>query len=317
MYGAIRKPEDSRDYIFKGVSDINWKKGYDIRNELGHDIVINDQMKSSSCVGQAWTYLVEIYDELDIGAMKAVSPKAIYSQIFVPDGGAYIYDGGRIVTKWGSVTEKIVPSKTPAGYCTEVDMRDLSWKKPNIDELARLLLGKELQRIKVPTMNSFAEAIERNKGVVGGVEGQNGKGWHTERPQPPDSVEWGHAIAFLAYGEDEHGKYIATPNSWGRKTWSEEWKPGDAPGKGWQKLYENYLPYMFDAWTYTDIPNNMDNEFVKIIKDKNSKSTGFYLPCTSEEALKTMCLLYNKTLHKKDGEVDWEKLVEGEFTLNK
>lgn len=68
--------------------------------------------------------------------------------------------------------------------------------------------------------------------------------------------------------------------------------------------------------TLAEKQNHM-NTFVKILKDKNSASTGFYLPAINEDAIVNMALLYGKTVPRKsDGTIDWEKFVEGEFTLN-
>ena len=59
-HGATHDSPDQRDFsqdeIALGAAQIDWEKGYDIRNELGGDITIKNQFASLSCVGQAWAY---------------------------------------------------------------------------------------------------------------------------------------------------------------------------------------------------------------------------------------------------------------------
>lgn len=355
--GAIEQPHKDQDYSYDdyvamaGPLEIDWDKGFDIRNELGADIKIKNQKHSLSCVGQGWSYQVWIYQilelmekwQLDLGDLwddlynqhsdevYEVSAKAVYSQIALANGGAYIGRGGELLVDWGALSEILVPSKYGDDDTDEKFMRDLSWQSKTMTQLAKTLKGKDYRIIRAKdNLNLYARAILENKGVVGGVKGQNGHGWgYSERPTPPGNPDgdiWRHCLWFGAYGTDEYGKFIATPNSWGKKKWNEdmEWYKGAPPGHGWQKLYVNYVQpqWMFDPWTYTDKPNPqvnqdpMDNEFVKIIKDENSSAVGFWIPMTSPEALKTMALAYNKEVHKKeDGSIDFEKSIEGTLNL--
>ena len=351
--GAVPEPKDKQDprhysyddfVVMAGVQDFDWEKGFDIRNVLGADITIKDQEGSSSCVGQGWAYQIWIFQVLEMmdkwqmdlkdlykyhkTEVDEVSAKAIYSQIALASGGAYIYKGAKLVCNWGALTEMLVPSHKPDGTVDEEFMRSLSWKNEYMDGIAKVLQGKDYRIIRAQdNIELFAQAIRDNMGVVGGVVGQNGKGWgNSERPDIPvmSSKTWKHCLWFGAAGTDEYGKFIATPNSWGRKSWNKltKWKPGDPVGYGWQKLYLNYVTdeFMFDPWTYTDKLNinieNMENDFVKIIKDENSSAVGFWLPAISPEALKTMSILYNKEIIKKeDGSIDWDKTIEGTLNL--
>lgn len=68
------------------------------------------------------------------------------------------------------------------------------------------------------------------------------------------------------------------------------------------------------------IPNqdDMPNNFVRVVKDKNSKATGFFVPAHSPETIENMARIYNKPVPKKDdGSIDWDKFVEGEVTFEK
>lgn len=296
--GAIEHPGDDRNLVFEdtipmgGEVSIDWKKGYDVRNILGTDIKVKNQKQTLSCVGQSWAYYFWVlqvldamkhyglsYDELKEQHPKEVeeiSAKAVYSQIFLPNGGAYIMKGAQLGVKWGAVLEKRVPSNRPDGSTDEKFVRELTWKTPEVDKKASSLRGKEYRVIRArDNMDLFAKAILDNHGVVGGVRGQNGRGWRTERPKPPIAGKktWGHAIAYLAFGEDEHGKYIATPNSWG-DFFGDKWEPGAPPGYGWQKLYEDYFvrEWQFDPWVVVDQPNPEYNQedMLKLVKGDQS-----------------------------------------------
>ena len=70
--GAVKQPWDSRNYIYDdlvasaGSLEIDWVKGYDIRNELDGGIELKNQGPSSSCVGQGWSYQVWIFQVLEM-----------------------------------------------------------------------------------------------------------------------------------------------------------------------------------------------------------------------------------------------------------
>lgn len=353
--GAQEAPLDQEDYAYDdyvamaGEVKIDWEKGYDIRNTIGGHIDIKSQESSLSCVGQGWSYYYWVLQVLEMvkkynllleqlreeypEEVEVLSAKAVYSQIFLPNGGAYISRGGKLVVNWGAVAERLVPSHKEDGSVDEDFMRDLSWLNDEITKIAEILKGKQYRIIRArDNMDLFARAILENGGVVGGFKGQNGRGWgNSERPKPPTStadVEWLHCVYFGAFGTDEKGKFIATPNSWNEMSFNRgyRWKPGDPVGKGWQKLYEDYFTrdYQFDPWTYTDLLNpptednqdDMPNNFAKFIKDKNSPAVGIWLPFTSPETLRNMSLMYNKEVPMKaDGGIDWDNLIEGTLEL--
>ncbi len=69
-----------------------------------------------------------------------------------------------------------------------------------------------------------------------------------------------------------------------------------------------------------DIPTfkfkNMNNPFVRIVKDENSNAVGFFVPATSPDALTSMSLAYNKEIVKlENGDIDWSKTIEGSVKL--
>jgi len=346
--GAIEDSRDDRDYPYEefvmamGALEIDWEKGYDIRNTLGGELFKKQQDQSSSCVGQGWTYKTFIYQVIEMMAkydmtldqlrfhheeeVDEISARASYSQIFLPSGGAMIRDGGLLVLEWGAVFESLVPSQKD-GKATEDFMRDKTWLTDEISKIAEILKGKEARSLNNcrDNMDLFAQAILQNHGVVGGIRGQNGRGWgSSERPKPPTSkndVDWAHCIYYGAFGTDEYGKFIATPNSWGNRAFHKDWVPGSPPGHGWQKLYVDYFTkyYQFSPWTYTDILNKKNMTNAKIIKNKAGagKEHGIYLPIYSEDALISMGGNFGLSIPRKgNGDVDWDKLeVSGETNI--
>lgn len=292
--GVVEQPWDKRNLIFEealGASPvkIDWVTGYDIRNEIGADIPYKHQGTSLSCVGQAWSYYawckqvkeaMEFYKmtfqelqenypkELDV-----LSAKSVYSQIHLPGGGAYVSAGGARLIKWGIVPESVVSSYQNGSTPGEEFMEEDTWLNDDVTKQAEAFSGSEYRVIRAKeNMDLFAQAIQENGGVVGGVTGQNGRGWLTERPQIPlpGKETWGHCIPYLAYGKDEYGEYCATPNSWGDLL-GKKWEPGAPPGYGWQKLYKDYFVegLQFDPFTYTDKLNTNRKTMRPLIKGSN------------------------------------------------
>lgn len=258
-----------------GVPQIDWIKGWDIRDVLGGDIPYKNQYQSLSCVGQGWSYYVWILQVIEMmkkygmnltelrqfhkDEVDQISAKAIYSQVHLFDGGARIRDAADLLVEWGALFERMVPSYKADGTTDEAHMRDRKWVSKEYENLAKILRSKEHRVIQQSNnMDIFAHAMMMNFGVVGGVVGSNGRGWTTQNPQPPQAGDplWYHCIFYGAFGIDVQGKFIATPNSWGPMT-DERWKPGDPPGTGWQKLRPNYFNqlYQFNPWTLIDNPN--------------------------------------------------------------
>lgn len=273
--GAIPDPQDKRDFVYDDIAlaapQIDWEKGFDIEKEVGIEVPFKNQDGSSSCVGQAWAYYVGVLNAIEIGKYDEVSAKAFYSQFFLPGGGAYLREGGKLAVGWGAVLESLVSSYDNGNPPGEAFITDRSWKNPEIDKKAQVLQAKEYRTIQASTnMDIFAAAIRDNHGVVGGVYGSNNGTWGSYDPKPPAPGEqkWGHALFFGKFGIDNKGKFIATPNSWGGRR-----KTTNYPD-GWQKLREDYFSSgnMFNPWTLTDKPNfSISPEAEKLIK-KNEKN---------------------------------------------
>jgi len=260
--GAIRQPLDIRDRIYDGiafsVAPFDWNIGYDIEKVINYIIPFKDQDGSSSCVGQAWSYYLGILNAVETGVYTNISAKAIYSQIALNGGGAYIREGGKLAVNWGAVLDSLVTSYENGNPPMEKFMIDTSWKNSIIDIVAKKLASKEFRMIVDITMEIVAQGMRDNFGVVGGVDGSNNGSWNTLEPMP-GKKEWGHALYFGKAGIDEKGKFIATPNSWGNRFNGQ-----------WQKLREAWFveQYMFNPWLLIDKINidYMSQEIIDLVK---------------------------------------------------
>ena len=329
--GGVPDPVDKRDLeadvILQASDEVDWEKGYDVEKELDITLLFKDQGSTGSCNGQGWAYYIAVLNAIETGVYDEASAKAFYSQIFInqPSGGSYVRDGAKLAVNWGALLEKIVSSyvtfttqdingtRLITNPPTEEFIRDLSWKTPEMDKLAKNLQAKEYRRINgIRTMDLFAKAIRDNHGVVSGLYGENNGTWRGLEPKPPVNRKWGHLIYLGKFGTDEKGKYIATPNSWGKRK-------GDAlHPDGWQKLREDYFKSgnMFSPWTLTDKPNkdnqeNMPKTLTKIFNEENSKRIWVSQEATSEDALYAMMRnagLQPPMINGKANTIDWDKM---------
>lgn len=258
--GCLPDERDGRDLKYEDVvggdlklTDEEWIEGFDIEKELNIKIPFKNQGSSLSCNGQAWAYYTAILNTAEEKEYKEVSAKSIYSQIFLPQGGSYLRDGGKLLFDWGALLESYLSSYQGTVAPLETFVRELSWKNKKADDTAKVLQAKEYRMISDISIDTIARAIKYNHGVVGGLTGENNGTWSSNEPKPPvNKIEWGHALYFGKFGIDKLGKYIATPNSWGVRNQKDELHPDD-----WQKLRENYFNNinMFNPWVAVDKPN--------------------------------------------------------------
>src|SRR3990167_7140198 len=116
--GAYPDRFDSRDYPYDEESlgaaveiPIPWEEEFHVEQKLNHVFKVENQGASQSCVGQSWQKYAEILNFIETGIETDLSAKFIYSQIYLlPDGGAYIRDGMKVVVDQGVTTEELLPS---------------------------------------------------------------------------------------------------------------------------------------------------------------------------------------------------------------
>jgi len=272
--GAYRDRPDERDFkysdVVMGSPQIDWAKGFDVEKELQHDFVTECQGASSSCVGQAWSKYLEVLNFVEEKKFKDLSPRFVYSQIYLPNGGAYIRDGAKIAVGQGDALEETVKSyeyipmsdgsftKNPP---SEALMRNNSDITDEVRQEALTYQSKEYRSIGPANPDLLAHAILNNWGAVSGATGDH-KGWSQNPVQPPSTSDtWGHAFYFKGFGQDSKGKYFDFINSWGN-AWGQI-------GRG-RMYYDEYnmAANTYGAWTLVDKPNPIKNMF-RIIQEKD------------------------------------------------
>lgn len=280
--GLVPDVLDDRDKRYEDIvaagpvmTDAEWKQGFDIEKELKIKIPFKNQCSSLSCVGQGFAYQLGVINAKEVGFYDETSAKGIYSQIFLPNGGAQLRDAAKLAVNFGALLEKILTSYRNPGITDENFMCDKSWLNPKMIKLAQNLQAKEYRSMSGLGIDYFARAIKDNWGCVGGVAGQNNGTWNTNEPKPPVSnPSWYHCLYFGKFGVDEKGKYIATPNSWGTRNEIDPLHPDD-----WQKLREDYFKnrnqFIINPWTFIDKPNvdNVPKKIAMTIIKKQGEAT--------------------------------------------
>jgi hypothetical protein len=204
--GAVPQPHDARDLqasFVVGAPVVDWS--HEFRLPEPPD---NDQGSSLSCVAQAWSYyhwqLRRLY----------WSRRDIYSQIYLPQGGAYLRDGGRILTTFGQADQVEGPDPEPHNY-TEAAMRSRAGitREEEID-------GVEAGYYAVngKSIDAVAAAVRDFKGCIIGVHGTNA-GWKDLlNPRPPKDGDpgeiWGHALYAFGFHMHAGQKCIVCKSSW-------------------------------------------------------------------------------------------------------
>ena len=246
--GAIPEPVDPRDHRLEEVFSaplVDWNKGYDIEEVMGRELPTRDQKQSSSCVSQAWAYYSEVLDYLESKQWMRQSARFIYSQIYLPNGGAYIRSGGQVLTDQGEVPEVIVPDKP-----TEAGMRDKSDVTVYDKTIAKTLLKASYASFEVQTIDYLASIIQAHHGFVSGVRDNfKHSNWRGEIVKMGDKANNGHCLYFGKFKYIAGKKYLGFKNSWGNI--------GD---KGWQWLGEEWIKAgrFFNPKTIVDLPNDVE-----------------------------------------------------------
>jgi len=257
--GAIPRSPDPRDIPFRaaGAPSVNWSEGHNVLKELGLTLPIKNQGSSGSCVGQAWAYLAEIKEFVENRSFTLLSPRDIYSRIWLPpDGGAYGYKGGSILAARGVATDAFVSSYINGNPPTEDWMRRRD-DSEIVTRNARIRKASGYGHVTL-TMDEIAYAIQQQQGIVLGVHGTN-EGWGDGFVRPPLPAEriWGHFLVATGFGTIGGKRYIYGPNSW-----SDQWGEN-----GYYFLSEDYFRqnYVFNPMVLMDLPN----EYLEITRMKD------------------------------------------------
>lgn len=265
-FGYIKDIHDNRDYqapeMFGAPAPFDWDKGFDVEEEIGIKLVVNDQGSSSSCVGQAKAKDREIKEYLDIKAYYPMSARSIYSRrTNKPGQGMQLREACDIEKYPGVARRADVPD-----YQNEADMNsllgvDLAPKSSSLSYLAFTFWND---------IDSLASYIRDYQGAMIAFDGLNNGTFYSEHPTFPVSasqVQWAHAVfagkAKLVNGE----KRVYFLNSWGESVGV----------KGWQYLTAEDLKYkdgynpFYQGRVTVDLTTNQDFMVEQFLKDNEGK----------------------------------------------
>lgn len=247
--GAAGHTIKSTDWIYnnlapKSVIPFDWSEGYNVQADLRiyakysdlFSIPVKNQGVSFSCGGMAGAYYAEVLEAFKTRIFSEKSAKFIYAPIAVPGGGSWGYDIMNRVKKNGVAAEMLCRSYESSNPPSEAFMTKVEDITQEAIVNATFSESVSYSFIYSFDMDSLAEAIRDNKGVIILVRGTNNGTWLSQFPQPPSSMTpetiiWGHWAYAGRARMIEGKKHIGILNSWGEAV-------GD---RGWQYLSEDYV----------------------------------------------------------------------------
>lgn len=255
--GFVPSPYDYRDVPLSAVQPtIVIPEAY--KTDISK-LPIWNQRKIGACVGHASAKGKQEQELEETSFVIPFSARFVYALCKSQDGlsgeGTFYRQAMKILQKYGCCTENLLPNDTTLTHADYIDLTKIP--KEAYDEALKYCIKSYVQVLPL-TFDTLKQAIYQNKIVLLGV--LVGKEWWTDifgfttwakdkilPLRPPEVVVSGHAI--LAYGYDKN--YIYFLNSW-----SDQW--GDK-GTGW--FGKDYEPFLSEAWTAIDLPDNWQNIF--------------------------------------------------------
>lgn len=313
--GAFHR-DDPRDYRFDILAGIvgidakfDWERGWDLEKELNIKLRHESQGSNLSCTGQALSTYGEILEFIETGTLKQFSPRRIYSNIYLPQGGAFLRDALKFVTKQSFLLEKDLPSYENNKPLSEQLMRNKGNLSETILKDALKWQAKEYYQIN-GNIDDIAIALKAGFGLFMAATGSN-KGWKNGDVRPPKISErmWGHAIFGKAAKIRNGKKAIKFQNSWS-KNWG-------INGDGW--ISEDYFKSKYAWQPYVLIDKNNLN-FMKLVKSKdpNNKTVylidikGFRRAFFNENHFNELAPVLGLAKRKEDNnnQIDWSQVIE-------
>jgi hypothetical protein len=243
--GGIKDRADNRDFLFEevgfGTAPFDWNVGFDIEVALNMTLPVKDQGSSFSCGGQAWSSYAGVLEAAATHTLEERSAKFFYAQTYQAGGGSTGRDNANVFINQGACYETFLPSYENSlppseGFITRG--QDIS-----AADRTNALTDKGFNYSQTGTdIDTIAQAIRDNHGVVIGVDGQNNGTWVTAFPTT-QTTGWRHWVyggkAKLINGK----KFIGFLNSWGKGVGEQ----------GWQWLSEDFFTHghVWSGWTHT------------------------------------------------------------------
>ncbi len=235
-HGAIQSVKDDRDYKYSDIASattpFDWNVGFDIEQKIGK-LPVKDQGQTFACGGFAWATLSYVLDETN---REEKSEKFIYAHTHVPNGGSAGRTNSELCVNTGVSSKTLCPLPNPLTEANITRKDDIS-----VEAYRDAATNKEKSYLSVDCyIDSIAQAIRDNNGVVIGISGQNNGTWLTPFPLPPVSNDvWRHWVYCGKVKLINGKKYIGFLNSW-----------GNIGENGWQWISEDYFKnnYVWEAW---------------------------------------------------------------------
>lgn len=232
---------DSRDYQWRDLAGVSlpfdWDLGFNVEDKLVKKIPIKDQELSSACGGYAWAYYAEVLEALYTGTFEQRSPKFIYAQTHSETGGSAGRDNADVFKKQGVARESVLSSEPP----TEANLTKAEDITPLVREDAKLSISISYAQTGTD-INTVAQALRDNNGVILGINGENNNTWTTAFPRPPKNIQWRHWVYASGARMVKGKKAIEIINSWGDKIGND----------GHQFLSQDYFESrnVWSGWTH-------------------------------------------------------------------
>jgi hypothetical protein len=176
-------------------------------------------------------------------SIQEISAKSLYAPIAYPGGGTEPDDLETQISARGANLEASVPDLDPNGNCTEAFMEDKSWMTPALSQGATTRAGWTPMTVNID-IDSMAEAIQNEGGIIIVIQGQNNGTWLSPYPQPPvnDQDIWEHFMCGFGNQTANKGQQLDFLQSWGIEV-------GD---QGIQNFTEAYINsgYIVDCFTF-------------------------------------------------------------------
>lgn len=246
-HGAVFTPKNPDVVLLKNVAGdsapFDWALGVDVTRAVG-ELPTKNQSSSFSCGGQAGSYFDGVASALaNALTYKEKSAHFVYALAAAPGGGSTDTELMRVLTNFGDCDEILLPSYTPDHQVPESFISDKT--KINAVAYANASLSKFGTPLYVKrNLEDIAKAVRDHGGVIIGVIGQNNGTWLGADPKPPVDGNnlWYHWLyvgrAVTRIGLQE----IGAKQSWGEPI-------GE---KGWQYFGNDYMPYLFTAFTFAE-----------------------------------------------------------------
>lgn len=244
--GHILKPTDwlYNNLAPKGTVPFDWQVGYDVENELavalgapGFRIPAKNQGTSGSCGPQAISYYDEILKAFVTKKFVRRSGKFTYPYVVQPGGGSYGGDLMSSAKSRGVSTEELCPSyehdNTPPSEEFMTRLFDIT---PAAIADAATAHSNGYSFITEFDIDTLAQAVRDNHGIIILIDGQNNGTWRSDSPFPPtapvgSALLWRHWL-YVGKAKMVGGrKVIIVLNSWGPFVGA----------LGWQEISEDYV----------------------------------------------------------------------------